>query len=257
MPYMLFEPELKRLGLSDRESAVYLAALGLGPSPVQDIARKAKIPRATTYLILETLMHRGLISRYSESKKTFFAAEKPEQLKRLLDQEEERIKEGRVVVDKLIPKLEAFMKTADDRPIVRYYTGLDGLRSIRSDLARQAKANQTWYAFSPIDHLRELFGEDEFSYAKQRIAKGGRSKTIFTTKSESVKNVFLATSRVQYSERKFIAPEQYTSSSGMSILGDHVAIGTFGEKLGGVIIESPSVAQMMRELFDLAWNRLD
>ena len=55
--------ELGHLGLSEKEAAVYLASLELGPAPVQDISHKAKVNRATTYVMIESLMGRGLISR--------------------------------------------------------------------------------------------------------------------------------------------------------------------------------------------------
>ena len=47
--------ELEHLGLSDKEAKVYLAALEMGPSPVQDISHKAHVNRATTYVMIESL----------------------------------------------------------------------------------------------------------------------------------------------------------------------------------------------------------
>ena len=52
---MALETELKKLNFSDKEARVYLALLELGEAPVQKIAEKAKVNRATTYVILESL----------------------------------------------------------------------------------------------------------------------------------------------------------------------------------------------------------
>ena len=68
------EIELQRVGLDERQAKVYLAALELGPSPVQKIAQRAGIPRATVYLVLNDLQGKGLITTYDEGKKTFFVA---------------------------------------------------------------------------------------------------------------------------------------------------------------------------------------
>ncbi|MBI3251348.1 MAG: TrmB family transcriptional regulator, partial [Candidatus Andersenbacteria bacterium] len=65
---MEFIQALKHLGLKDKEAAVYLAALQLGPSPVQNIARRANVVRATTYVILEDLQKKGLVTHYKEGK---------------------------------------------------------------------------------------------------------------------------------------------------------------------------------------------
>ena len=72
--------ELEHLGLSEKESRVYLAALELGPSPVQDISHKAHVNRATTYVMIEALSARGLLSTFQKGKKRFYAAESPDRL---------------------------------------------------------------------------------------------------------------------------------------------------------------------------------
>src|SRR6185436_5706207 len=103
---MIFEAELKKLGLKDKEAAVYLSCLQLGPSPVQPIARKAKVVRATTYVVLESLMNRGLITKYKEGKKTLFSAEPPRQLMRLLEKEREDIQEKQRELEHILPELQ-------------------------------------------------------------------------------------------------------------------------------------------------------
>jgi sugar-specific transcriptional regulator TrmB len=257
MPYLAFEPDLKKLGLSDKEAAVYLSALGLGPSPVQVIARKAKVARATTYLVLESLMKRGLVTNYHEDKKMLYVAESPQHLANFLDHQEEKIKERRDELQELLPKLEAFVRTVDDRPVVRYYSGIEGLKTMRSVMISYLTVQDEWCNFSPIDHLSKIFGKDEFSYERPRLAKGIKSRTIFTTTSESLKSQLLNISNPRYVQRKFVSPERYKSASGFTIFRDRVAIGSFGKQLGGIVIESGPVAKMMQELFDITWENLD
>ena len=73
--------ELNYLGLNEKEAKVYLAALELGKSSVQNIAKKADVNRATTYVVIEALIKRGLMSSANENKKQYFIAEAPEKLK--------------------------------------------------------------------------------------------------------------------------------------------------------------------------------
>ena len=70
--------ELTHLGLGEKEALVYLAALELGPAPVQDISHKAKVNRATTYVMIESLSTRGLISTFVKGKKRYYSAESPD-----------------------------------------------------------------------------------------------------------------------------------------------------------------------------------
>ena len=90
--YML-EKSIIKLGLSDKESKVYLASLELGPSTAQIISNKSNVNRATTYVVIESLMKMGLMSTYDEGKKTFFIASPPEQLMKYLKNRENEVTE--------------------------------------------------------------------------------------------------------------------------------------------------------------------
>lgn len=253
---MVFEEELKKLGLKDKEAAVYLASLQLGPSPVQRIARKAKVVRATTYVVLEALMKDGLVTKYKEGKKTLFSAEPPRQLMRLVEKEQEKINERKGELEDLLPELQILMRGAGDRPTVRYFEGREGLRVMRREMVMSTNSGETIYNFTPVDHLDAVFGRDELLYYEQRVAKKIHTKTIFTTKSKQLRQDVLSEFS-KYSERKFVPPESFPSTSGMSIFGNKIAIGSFTGKLGGVIVESDAMSDMMRRLFLLAWTGVD
>ena len=64
---------LQKIGLSDKDAEVYLACLELGTQPASVIARKAGLKRPTTYLILEGLLKRGLVSEYTGSNVKYLA----------------------------------------------------------------------------------------------------------------------------------------------------------------------------------------
>jgi HTH-type transcriptional regulator, sugar sensing transcriptional regulator len=251
---MIFQTELTKLGLKDKEAAVYLACLELGPSPVQTISRKAKVVRATTYVVLEALMARGLITRYKEGKKTLFAGEPPRQLLRLLEKQQDEIKEKQHELENMLPELQILMKSAKGRPTVRYFDGVEGLRAIRREMMMYSQAGDTWYNFTPMDYLTGIIGEDEDDrYYNQRIAKKIVSKTIFTTKSTTLKENIIKRYTDKMTVRKFVSSEVFPSPSGMTIFRDRIAIGSFSGSVGGVIIESEQMADMMRRMFELAW----
>lgn len=256
MPSLAFAPDLKKLGLSDKEAAVYLAALSLGSSTVLRIARKAKVARATTYLVLDSLMQQGLVAQYAEGAKTLFVAESPHRLERLLDYKQETIEEEREELTQLMPKLLAFTKAADGRALVRYYEGLEGLKNIRSEMTMQSKPGDLWRQISPVDYMQQVFGTEDFTYAGQRKAKKIQSRAIIATRSKKLKQQLVETTEKKWAERRFVDPKVYSSSSGLTINRDRVMLVTFEGKVGGTIIESESVATMMAEIFDLLWQGL-
>lgn len=251
---MEFVTELKKIGLTDKEASVYLACLQLGPSPVQVIARKAKVVRATCYVILEALAKMGLTTQYSEGRKTLFAAEPPRQLLRVLEKQAETVREKERLLESVLPELQILLKSGGERPSVRYYDGLEGLRAIRQEIIMFAKPGSVNYNFAPADFLDVQFPQDHQIYYRQRVAKKIWSKTIFTTSSPTHKKVLLSPEFASFSERIFVPREKFPSASAMTIFGDRIAISTYTGVPGGVIIESIDMAQMMRSLFNLAWE---
>lgn len=251
---MEFVKELKSLGLKDKEASVYLACLELGPSPVQQISRKAKVVRATTYVVIESLMEKGLVTKYKEGKKTLFSAEPPRQLKRLLEKKKEEVEEREQRLETVLPELQIIMKTAGGRPSVRYFEGKEGLHAMRQEIVMHSNTGEEIYNFTPADHLTAVFPDDQDTHFPQRVAKGIKSKTIFTTKSPELKDLWLSPAHSQRSERRFISPERFPVPAGMTIFKDRVAMGAFTGKLMGVVIESEQLATMMKHLFELAWE---
>lgn len=251
---MIFENELKKLGLKDKEAAVYLSCLELGPSPVQKISRKAKVVRATTYVILESLMNMGLVTKYKEGKKTLFIAEPPRQLMRLLEKSREELDEKQHDLEQLLPELHVLMKGVEGRPTVRYFSGREGLHAIRQEIVMYSVSGDVICNFTPTDYLDAIFTENENQYYQQRVAKGIKSRTIFTTKSQKHLDMLMSKDYTKLSQRRYIKPEAFPSTSGMTIFKDRIAIGTFTGKFGGVIIENQAMSEMMRRLFDIAWE---
>jgi len=81
--------ELRKLGLKEKEVAIYLAALELGYSPVQLIARQAGVSRPTAYEIINELIKKGLMREskrkgLTKGEKNLFSAESPDKLLGLL-----------------------------------------------------------------------------------------------------------------------------------------------------------------------------
>src|SRR5437899_393424 len=97
--------ELQDLGLSEKEASIYLAALEIGRATADQLAKHAKIKRPTTYVQLESLMKKGLMSTYEEDKKTYFAPESPELLKRFLQKQKEELNSKESELDSLLPLL--------------------------------------------------------------------------------------------------------------------------------------------------------
>ena len=117
----MLEKKLKKLGLSEKESKVYLAALELGTSTVQELAKKSGVNRATTYIQVESLRKRGLMSLVDNANKTLFVAERPQRILEILEKKKESIESLENTFSKLMPEFEAIYNVKMDKPRVRFY----------------------------------------------------------------------------------------------------------------------------------------
>src|SRR3990167_2881613 len=131
----MFE-KLKNLGLSENEAKIYVAMLELGPSVVVEIARKSQINRPTTYVQIESLKKKGLISTQAKGKKQFFIAESPDKLELLIDNELKNIEEKKNELNNFLPELLNLFNASGQRPHVKFFEGKEGVSALLKEFLK-------------------------------------------------------------------------------------------------------------------------
>jgi len=76
----MFVQNIEGLGLTEKESKLYLTSLRVGPASMQVLARKAGIDRGTAYHVAQTLSGKGLFMTVQEGKRPLFRATHPRRL---------------------------------------------------------------------------------------------------------------------------------------------------------------------------------
>src|SRR5665213_1385997 len=117
--FMEIQSILKNFGLSQKEIAVYLALIELGPSSVRDISAKSKINRGTSYDILKSLISIGIVSYYNKESKQYFMAEPPEKLLGAIDQKKEDLDEVRKNLEISLPLIKTLFEKQGGKPSVK------------------------------------------------------------------------------------------------------------------------------------------
>src|SRR5262245_39925471 len=118
---------LKQIGLNEKEAQVYLALLELGTATVHPIATKASIKRPTTYLILEDLLRKGLVSVIPREKKVMYTAESPEKIIQDLNKKQELLK-------RFMPNMMALYNAKKDKPQVLLFEGRKGIGQVYDNI---------------------------------------------------------------------------------------------------------------------------
>lgn len=93
-----FAHTLEQIGLTDKETRVYLSLLSLGSSTAYRIAENCGVKKPTVYIILENLRKKDLILKVPHAKKALFAAR---DMSEYLFEQEEHLKSVRAILPKL------------------------------------------------------------------------------------------------------------------------------------------------------------
>ena len=245
----MYKSELREIGLSDKEAKVYLAALTLGKSTAQEISSQAGVNRATTYVIIESLKQRGLMSSFEQKEKTFFISESPERLMSLLRKEEQAIIERQGKIKKIMPELLSIYRSADNKPKVKFYEGKEGLCSIKQEYLKMK--GKEIYNISDLDTYHSYLPPDK-NYTKKRIERGIRAKLIYISKHEPDKR--FNSSEKELRETKFIPFSNFPFRSDITIFDDKVSIESYKENAVGILIEDKHIANSMKAIFDFIWK---
>lgn len=242
---------LKKIGLSENEAKVYLALLELGSSTAQQVAQKAELKRPTTYVQLESLMKRGLVTSFEKGVKTLFRAEDPEHLKQVLEKEKEEQKEKVGALEKILPGLGNLYLSAGERPRVRFFDGIEGLKTIQDEFLK-SKAIEI-KSIVNIDDVLALFPAHPKEYAPKRVRKGIKSKLIYTHQEG---DILKESDARMLRESKFIPPENFPFSGDLAIYANNVAISVHRKRPFGVVLESEEIAKSLEAVFDLLWEKM-
>lgn len=242
----MYEQDLISAGLSEREAKVYLAALELGETTVDRIAKKSGVKRTTVYLEVESLKTKGLLSAINKGKKNYLFAEDPRILERNLEEKKEALQ-------KSLPGILALANFIDKKPKIRYFEGAEGIREAFKDTLNYPDQEVcVWYSDSFA-----LLGEDFFTdyYIPKRIEKKIWTRSIIS-ETENIKKSFVAFNQEQLRKSKLVDSEKFNLDIEIMIYGkSKVALVSFEEKIA-VIMESPKVNRSFQQIFDLMWELL-
>ncbi len=242
--------ELEDIGLSENEARVYAASLEIGRATADQLSKQAKVNRSTTYVQLENLMEHGLISTYSEDKKTYFSPESPELLRRLLARQKDEVIAKERDFASFLPELIRQFNGAGERPVVRFFTGKDGITAIREDVLTTKRGDEFQVIYCK-DSLENVYTEEEHQeYSTRRIERSIRARVLYTQTG-----ITTPTSTPQkITTARFISHKQMPIEADFIIYKDNLAIMALASSLFGVIIESKKIADSMRILFNLLWE---
>ena len=234
------EQALKEIGLSEKEIKVYLASLKLGQDTANEIAKKSSLNRVTTYDVLKALIEKGFASYVIKAGVKYFEAVDPSKFIDNLKEKQEKVKS-------ILPELESMKASLVKKPEIETFEGLEGLKTIFSDILKESK--ETLFIGDPkmLDRLEFYFPHFIMQKRKQKIF----SKVITT-------DVAFMRDYKKKAPKKALDMRFINQKIDMTkvLYGEKVAFLTFKEDMSiGVLIDNKEIAETEKMLFDLLWSK--
>lgn len=228
--------KLRELGFSEKEAEVYLALTEIGSAVASDIARHARIKRSTTYVILDTLIDRGLISVTERKGVRIYNAAPPERLIQYLQDTAKRYVGMADTAKKLLPDLKASRKDAAPMPKVQLFEGNRGVKTVYEDTLASLEDIRVHAAFGYVRDTAMPSSKDV----------GIKMQVVFSSSAKSKGKGVVTKGDLR---KQVLASRQGESvSSEISVYDDRIVFISAAEDFA-VVIESKELADAMRKTF--------
>lgn len=239
----MLEKYLEEIGLSEKESQIYLALLQVDSESIQDIAKRTGINRTTVYPVLETLEKKGLVSEVQKGKKVEYVAAPPERLETFVERQKVVLQERSERLKDIIPQIKSIQREAGEKPVVKFFEGREGAISAYEEFyAFDPDTEETGYFIFNRDLLESTFTASENDrFIKARVGKRVKPVSIYTYKKG---DYHFKTPGV----RTRINEKDFPISIDVAVVQDRVVITTLGETVSAFLIKSKDIAETLKSL---------
>ncbi len=241
---------LMQAGLSEVQAKIYLFLIKQGQSTPAEIAKELNENRTTVYSAAEKLEALGIISQKDKGKISAYIPNHPSVLESIAEKRLRKVARQAKNLESNLPSLINYYNEHQSTPGATTFYGQEGIKMIWDKVI--ATKETYYFVRSKYDEIADKEMLEEFK--KARVEAGIAAEDI--TPSEFTSNTnkdmlakFLLT-------RTLLPPNEYDSPVEIDIFGDNVAFINFSKNGMSTIIESPEIADAMRQMFLFAKNHI-
>jgi sugar-specific transcriptional regulator TrmB len=237
---------LSDLGLSEKESSLYVASLKYGPQTASTLALKTKLPRSTVNFVFGELIQKGFASKQTKSNSTYYTAIQPETIQYILEERKASTKKLESDFSHILPFLKGMQGTSSPIPKVKYFEGLEGLyRTIDDSCAN----DETVLFISSHNNMHpEIRDYIEKTYLKKSRDHTNKNQMIVNSGPEATK--YLKKAKGVYSDVAQVDPKDKPFKLTTAIYGNKTLFLSYDpEDLSATIVENQLLAEHMRTVF--------
>jgi sugar-specific transcriptional regulator TrmB len=239
---------IQKAGLSAPQAKTYLALIQHGAlTPAQNAAKTGET-RTNTYALLEKLEKLGLIKKTAASK-TAYEAVHPSNLEILAEKRRRLMAKNEQELKANISALTDIFYAHNEMPGSKTLSGIDGIKEVYMDILRAGK--DVHLLRTTADKAVNPDGNWWRKYRDQLPKKGIHTYAITPDTQHARQSIKSGRDQAINFHRTMMPKDAYTAPVALQIYGNKVALISFGETQMSTIITSPTIAEAMRQVFDM------
>lgn len=248
----LLTDSLKLLGLSPKEIAFFNACFTLGTTTIGQAAQKARLERSTAYLIATDLLEKDLlIEDFSQYRKRISSVS-PKKLVTMLAARQRLIQRQEIELEEALPQLQTRYEETITQPIIKYFEGFKGLRTVWKDILSTKGDILLW---TNQENESQFFTKElHDNFIAERIKKQIPIRALAVNNVPGKK--LLENDALSLRQSKLLP--LYTSFSAETYIYDNkVATLDYKKDIIGIIIESEAISSTQRAIFEMVWKSVN
>ncbi len=244
---------LIELGLDKEEAEIYLYLTKVGSDKKENTAfvvgKNLGIPRSSAYLYIERLISKDLVSSYKINNKKHFLAENPNRIEKSLDKKKE-------ILGSIISDIKNLAENQMDDFSTRTYRGPGSLEKVYDEIFDKKEMTKYKDIYVLTNTLLSKLLPKNLPIELDRIKKINNiyTRMILIPDSTEQGSYFKTDSHREVR----VLPEGSVFNGSLYIYGNKMALFSLEkEDPLAMIIESPTIVQMVKSFFLCTWDLLD
>lgn len=248
-----FNEFLEKAGLTEKEALVYNILLAEGGLTVAKLVGKTGLKRGDLYNILYSLGEKGLVEQLAEKKVATFIPCDPMRVKEHLDAQRTHIKQAEALAETLLPQMVSQYNLVQNKPSIRHYEGLTGLRNIYDEMFRSGE-KELLLLRSVYDNSTPELHDFVNEIADEQVKRGICLRLIAPLEDKSRRR-YTVTDKERNILRRIVEPDMLVLPAEILVWGNCVALMSLRQNLVATLIENPDIADTFRRMFEYMWEK--
>jgi len=238
---------LKRIGLTQNESIVYLSLLPLGTARTSSILKQSGLNSGKIYEILDSLKAKGLVSESVINGVKHFTTAPPRELLTYIEQKKQNIRREEQTVLTALPELEQLRQTKRVCAQAATYLGYRGIRTAADEALSSLSAGEDILVMGATEQKARVYNTFWKQWAGRRTRQNIRARMLFSERGA----YFTSFKQMKLTDCRVLTG---LTPVAVDVFGRHsVLLLNYTEPPSCILIYDKNAAQSFRQFFEQLW----